>query len=129
MLYSRSLLLIYFIYSSVYMLRDSIFLSCRICMGKYRICQTLSFTTLLGPVRSCTEQVWMSARITSCPVLSAESLDHRAQFDLKWGISTRRGFLCGTWGPLLFFSSAQTTAPTHSNLPVTLIMRFQMHVK
>lgn len=111
------------------MLRDSIFLSCRICMGKYRICQTLSFTTLLGPVRSCTEQVWMSARITSCPVLSAESLDHRAQFDLKWGISTRRGFLCGTWGPLLFFSSAQTTAPTHSNLPVTLIMRFQMHVK
>ena len=111
MLYSRSLLLIYFIYSSVYMLRDSIFLSCRVCMGKYRICQTLNFTTLLGPVRSCTEQVWMSSRVTSCPVLPAESLDHRAPFDLKWGISTWRGFLCGTWGPLLFFSSAQMTHP------------------
>lgn len=70
------------------MLRDSIFLSCRGCMDKYRICQTLHFTTLLGPVRSCTEQVWMSAKVTSCLVLPAESLGHRAQFDLKWGIST-----------------------------------------
>ena len=66
-------------------------------MDKHKICQIVSGKKCritekpldsLGPVRSCTGQVWMPTRVNSCLVFPAESLDHGVQFDLTFGIST-----------------------------------------